>query len=371
VQQAETIPFLDLGRESEALSSELVDALERVLANGRFILGPEVEAFEHEFAAYCGRLHGVGVGNGLDALQLIMRAAGVGRGDEVIVPAYTAVATWMAANLVGARPVGVDVDAETFTIDPQCVVEAVTERTRAIVAVHLFGQPAHMEPLVEIAREHRLLLVEDAAQAHGARYRGRVVGSLADAAAFSFYPTKNLGAFGDGGAVVTDDAALADRVRMLRTYGWRDRDESEILGVNTRLDELQAAMLRVKLGRLDAWNRLRRELADRYCERLREVDAIRLPHVAEDVEPVWHLFVVRDRRRDALAAALRDRGIGTLVHYSPLPHLTAAYRDEGWRAGAFPIAESLAAQALSLPLQPSLPVDAVDAVCAAICAHHA
>jgi dTDP-4-amino-4,6-dideoxygalactose transaminase len=363
-----TIPFLDLRAESEELRAELLECFERVLASGHYILGPEVEAFESEFAAHCDRRHCIGVGNGLDALQLLMRAAGVGPGDEVLVPAYTAVATWMAVNLVGATPIGVDIDPSTFTIDPERAAAAVTERSKALIAVHLFGQPADMRPLATLARNRDLILIEDAAQAHGARYDGAAVGSLGDAAAFSFYPTKNLGAVGDGGAVVTNDPELADRVRLLRAYGWRDRSESEVLGLNSRLDELQAAILRVKLGRLDLWNKRRRAIANEYCTALREKSSVVLPRVPDWAEPAWHLFVIRHERRNALSDSLSATGIGTLVHYDPLPHMTRAYQEKGWGHGAFPVAESLAATALSLPLSPQLDANAVRSVCDAILA---
>ncbi|MBA3347673.1 MAG: DegT/DnrJ/EryC1/StrS family aminotransferase [Actinobacteria bacterium] len=360
------IPFLDLRREARELEAELGAAFARVNECGRYVLGPEVEAFEREFAAFCGQAHCVGVGNGLDALQLVFRAHELGPGDEVIVPAYTAVATWMAVTLVGATPVGVDVCFDTYNLDPELVGAAITSKTRAIVPVHLFGQPADIPALVEIASEHGLVLIEDAAQAHGAQYGGRLVGALAHASTYSFYPTKNLAALGDGGAVTTDDADLADRVRLLRAYGWRERGESETMGLNSRLDELQAAFLRVKLRRLEAWNRRRRELAAHYCAGLSAAPGVNLPHVPEWANPVWHLFVVGHDRRDELAVRLAEMGIGTLVHYEPLPHLTRAYRATGWEEGALPVAERLATCALSLPLSPQLSDEEADVVVAAV-----
>ena len=360
------IPFLDLRREAHELEEELAAALARVNAGGRYILGPEVEAFEREFARFTTQSHCVGVGNGLDALQLVLRALGIGAGDEVIVPAYTAVATWMAVSLVGATPVGVDVRRDTFNLDPELVPAAVTARTRAVVPVHLFGQPADMPALEEVARHYGLAVIEDAAQAHGARYHGRPVGSSATATTYSFYPTKNLAALGDGGAVATDDDELADRVRMLRTYGWRDRSVSEAIGVNSRLDELQAAFLRVKLKRLSHWNARRAEIATTYRDTLGDLEWVRVPYVPDWAEPVWHLFVLLADERDELATRLERMGVGTLVHYDPLPHLTPAYRSAGWRPTSLPVAEGVAARALSLPLSPHLCNEEVEQVVDAV-----
>lgn len=360
------VPYLDLHASVAELRAETDDAISRVLGSGRYVLGPEVEAFESEFAAYCGVRHCIGVGNGLDALQLLLRALQIGPGDEVVVPGYTAVATWMAATLVGATPVGADIGATTWTLDPDRVAAAVTRRTRAVIAVHLFGHPAAMESLAQLADHYGLVLIEDAAQAHGALHNGLRAGGLARAAAFSFYPTKNLGALGDGGAITTNDDELADAVRRLRTYGWRERDISELKGVNSRLDELQAAILRVRLRHLERWNLRRAEIAAFYRAAL--ADRVGTPTVAPWAEPVWHLFVITTRNRDALREELARRGIGTLVHYSPLPHLTPAYRADGWTDGALPIAERLAEMSVSLPLYPQLRDEAcrevVDAVLA-------
>jgi dTDP-3-amino-3,4,6-trideoxy-alpha-D-glucose transaminase len=361
-----TIPFLDLRAEHEEIRADLDAAISRVIESGQYILGGEVAAFEDEFAAFCGVRNCVTVGNGTDALQLILRAEGIGRGDEVLVPAYTAVATWMAVSLVGATPVGLDVDPRTANIDASLVEAAITPRTRAVIGVHLFGRPADMDPLNEQAERHGLAVFEDAAQAHGARYRGRRVGSLARAAAFSFYPTKNLGAIGDGGAVTTDDDELADTVRRLRTYGWKERDRSELKGLNSRLDELQAAILRLKLSHLEAWNERRGALAARYLTTLRQAD-VDLPSPGQDVEPVWHLFVVGVDDRDRLRGRIA-RDFETLVHYRPLPHLTPAYFEDGWREGAFPVAERLSSRALSLPLYPQLSPERCDAVAAGVTA---
>jgi dTDP-3-amino-3,4,6-trideoxy-alpha-D-glucose transaminase len=358
------IPFLDLRAGVTEIWDELEPALRRVHTGGHYILGPEVEAFEQEFASFCGVPHCVGVASGFDAIQLILRALGVGAGDEVIVPAYTAVPTWMAVSAVGAVPVGVDADEATWNVDAARVDGAITDRTKAIVAVHLFGQPAAMKQLSDVASRHRLPLIEDAAQAHGASVDGRRVGGLGVAAAFSFYPTKNLGALGDGGAVTTDDDALAETVRRLRMYGSSARDVSESKGINSRLDEVQAAVLRVRLRQLDRWNDRRRELAARYVAALG--GGLPMPRPPHGTEPVWHLFAVAHPSRDTLRHALADRGIGTLVHYFPLPHLTPAYRADGWREGSLPIAEGLSERSLSLPLYPQLGDDDQDAVIAAV-----
>jgi dTDP-4-amino-4,6-dideoxygalactose transaminase len=353
---------MDLAAGAAAAGDELEAAYRRVVASGWWVLGEEVAAFEVSFAEYCGVRHCVGVASGLDALQLTLRALGIGAGDEVLVPGYTAVATWMAVSLTGARPVGVDVSPEGWAIDPALLDAAWTPRTRAVVPVHLCGRPADLDAIGAWAAERDLLLIEDACQAHGAVWGGARVGSLAAAGAFSFYPTKNLGAIGDGGAVTTNDDALADRLRLLRTYGWRARGDSEIVGDNSRLDELQAAFLRVRLARLDQANARRRELAARYRAGLADVPGLALP--ADGPGHVWHLFVVAHERRDALRVALADRGVGTLVHYEVPPHRTQAYA--GREPAVLPVTEQLAARVLSLPLHPQLSDAAADAVIAAV-----
>jgi dTDP-4-amino-4,6-dideoxygalactose transaminase len=348
------IPFNDLRAGIDELREELDVAWRGILDGGQYILGKQVEAFEREFAAFCGVRCCIGVGNGLDALQLLLRAHEIGPGDEVLVPAYTAVATWMGVTALGAKPVGVDVDLTRWGMDPALIEAAVTPRTKAIIPVHLFGQPADMDPINEVAAAHGLPVIEDCAQAHGATYGGRRVGGLGLAGAFSFYPTKNLGAIGDGGAVVTDDEALAEKIRMLRTYGWRQRDNSEIIGLNSRLDELQAALLRVKLRHLSSWNERRRQLARDYHSGLSGLKGLSLPSEQAGTEHVWHLYVVQSGERARLQRALANDGIETLIHYSPLPHLTVAFQAAGWSPGAFPIAEMLSDRALSLPLFPHL-----------------
>jgi len=357
-----SVPFLDVKAGYCELRAELDAAMRRVMESGWYILGEEVEAFERELAAYCGVKHCVGVANGLDALHLMLRAAGIGSGDEVIVPSNTYIATWLAVTHAGARPVPVEPDPRTYNLDPNRIEAAITPRTRAILAVHLYGQPAAMSAIREIAGARGLRVFEDAAQGHGGRAGAQRTGALGDGAGWSFYPGKNLGAYGDAGAVTTGDDALADRVRVLRNYGSRVKYRNEIPGFNSRLDPLQAALLRVKLPRLYAWNERRRRIAARYLQELRGVAELVLPEVAADVEPVWHLFVVRHPRRDALQRHLEARSIGTLIHYPVPPHCSEAYRSLGFTRGAFPIAEEIAESALSLPIGPHLSDAGVDAV---------
>ena len=360
------IPFLDLKIPYLELKEEMDAAYRHVMESGWYILGKEVEAFETEFAVYCGVKYCVGVGNGLEALHLILRGYGIGLGDEVIVPANTYIATWLAVSYAGATPVPVEPDERTYNIDPARIEEAITKRTRAIMPVHLYGQLADMDPINEIAQRHGLKVIEDTAQAHGARYRGRIAGSLGDAAGFSFYPTKNLGAIGDGGAVLTNDADLADKVRVLRNYGSHVKYENEVKGFNSRLDELQAAFLRVKLHHLDEWNDRRRKLTAAYLERLSSIPDLVVPYAPEWAEPVWHQFVIRHPRRDALQTYLKESGIGTLIHYPLPPHLSGAYSDMEYKEGSFPVTERIAASILSLPMGLHLGEDAVTSVAEAI-----
>lgn len=354
-----TIPFLDLHSMHDPLAGELRAALDAVLTRSHYVLGPALEAFEDDFAAYCSTRHCVGVANGLDALHLILRAYGIGPGDEVIVPAHTFIATWLAVSHAGAAVVPVDVDAATGNLDPSRVAAALTPRTRAVMPVHLYGQPADIDGLRDAIGGRDLRIIEDAAQAHGARYRGRTVGSLGSAAGFSFYPGKNLGALGDGGAIVTDDDTLADAVRRLRNYGSAVKYHHETVGWNSRLDELQAAFLRVKMSHLEAWTAARRNAARAYLQGLAGLPGLVLPSPTEGCEPVWHLFVVRSSRRDELQAHLAARGIGTLIHYPVPPHLQGAYLPLGHRPGDFPAAEAWAREALSLPLWPGVPTGPV------------
>ena len=346
------VPFLDVGATYRELRAAHDAAYHRVMDSGWVLLGRELEAFEAEFAAYCGVPHCVGVANGLDALHLVLRAWGIGPGDEVIVPSNTYIASWLAVSMTGATPVPVEPDEATFNLDPARLGAALTPRTRALMPVHLYGQAADMGPIMAFAAVHGLKVVEDNAQAQGARYRGRVTGGLGHAAGNSFYPGKNLGAFGDGGAVTTADAELADRVRALRNYGSRKKYFNEVPGVNSRLDELQAAFLRVKLPHLDAWNARRHEQAAFYRQELACLPGLTLPTEVAGAESAWHLFVVRHTRRDELQAHLTTAGVGTLVHYPVPPHLSGAYAAAGWQRGAFPVAERLADTVLSLPIGP-------------------
>jgi dTDP-3-amino-3,4,6-trideoxy-alpha-D-glucose transaminase len=360
------VPFLDLRAPYIELQTEIDQAVQRVLGSGRYLFGPELEAFEQEFAAYCDADHCVAVGNGGVAIELVLRALDIGPGDEVIVPSHTFIATWVAVSAVGARPVPVEPDERTANIDPARIEAAVTPRTRAIIPVHLYGQPADLEPITKLAERHGLAVVEDAAQAHGARHHGRRVGAGSLAATFSFYPGKNLGALGDGGAVVTSDAALADRLRLRRNYGSRVKYHHEVKAGNTRMDELQAAVLRVKLRRLDEWNARRSAIAGRYLRELADVDVLEPPAVEPWAEPVWHLFVVRSASRDVLQERLAGAGIGTLIHYPVPVHLSPAFASGAWPAGSLPLAERLAAEVLSLPIGPHLSDREVDAVVAAV-----
>lgn len=360
------IPFLELGASVLELRPGLDAAYRRVMERGVFLGGPELAAFERSFADFCGAQHCVGVASGLDALTLVLRAWGVGQGDEVIVPANTYIATWLAVSAVGAAPAPVEPDRESFNLDPKRVELAITDRTRAILAVHLYGRCAPMEELALLARERGLLLLEDAAQSVGATHAGRRCGALGHAAAFSFYPTKNLGAFADAGAVVTQDAQLAARVRELGHYGASRKNHHLRKGGNSRMEELQAAFLRVKLEHLEPWNERRRELAAVYRAKLAGHPRLVLPDEAPDGRSAWHLFVARVAERDALRRALAERGVETAVHYPVPPHLSPAYAEERSRFLALPVTEELAETVLSLPLHPHLGEDRVRVVCDAV-----
>jgi dTDP-4-amino-4,6-dideoxygalactose transaminase len=359
------IPFLDLKAPHVELQSALDHAYHRVMDSGWYLLGKELEAFENEFAAYCGARHCIGVGNGLEALHLILRALDVGVGDEVIVPSNTYIATWLAVSYAGACPVPVEPDYATFNIDPGRIEAAITPRTKAILAVHLYGQPADMDSINGIAYKYGLRVIEDAAQAHGARYKGRRTGSLGDAAGFSFYPGKNLGALGDGGAVVTDDNDIADKVRLFRNYGSRIKYKNEVKGYNSRLDELQAAFLRVKLTCLDEWNTRRASIALYYLEALRDSE-LSIPFVPDWAEPAWHLFVLRLKERQRLIDQLNRHEVGWLIHYPLPPHLQKAYHEMSLIEGTFPIAEQMAREVVSIPIGPHLSHEQASTI-AAIC----
>lgn len=348
------IPFLELLPTYKELQPEFDAAYHRVMESGWYLLGKELEAFEAEFAAFCGAKYCVGCGNGLDALHLILRAYGIGPGDEVVVPAHTFIATWLAVSYAGATPIPVDVEHVYYNIDPSKIEAAITPRTKAIMPVHLYGHPADMDPIRAIAEKHQLKVIEDAAQAHGAVYRGIKCGCLGNAAGFSFYPGKNLGAFSDAGAVVTNEADVAEKARALRNYGAAVKYQHERLGINSRIDELTAAFLRVKLARLEEWNMRRRCVAADYLSALKGVADIVLPHVMEGCGHAWHLFVVRHRQRNLLHETLSEEGIGSLIHYPVPAHLSGAYKELGYKRGTFPVAEQLADEVLSLPIGPHL-----------------
>ena len=347
------IPFLDLKAPHKELRAELREAFERVLDSGCYIQGPELKSFEQEFANYSEVEHCIGVGNGLDALHLILRAYNIGMGDEVIVPSNTYIATWLAASYVGATPVPVEPDVRTYNINPDLIEASITSRTKAIIAVHLYGQPADMDAINIVAKKYNIKVIEDAAQAHGARYKGRRVGSLGDAAGFSFYPGKNLGAIGDGGAVTTNDLELARKIRMLGNYGSSVKYHNEVKGYNSRLDELQAAFLKEKLKKLDEWNDRRKVIADEYHNKLAGRNLV-LPFVPEWADPVWHLFVVRDLKRDQLQRILAELGIITMIHYPIPPHLQPAYAELNYSQGDFNLAEAMHKEVLSLPIGPHM-----------------
>lgn len=358
------IPFVDLKAQYASIAPQILETTERVLESTAYILGEEIPAFEREFAAYCDVGYAVGVDSGTSALELALRAFDIGPGDEVITVANTFVATVFAIAYTGATPVLVDADPITYNLDPGKIEAAITPRTRAILPVHLYGQPADMDPIMDIARRHDLIVIEDACQAHGARYQGQRVGGIGHAATFSFYPAKNLGAYGDGGMVVTNDAQVADTLQLLRNYGQREKYHHLRTGYNRRLDTLQAALLRVKLPYLDGWNAARRRIADRYAEVLPE--SVVIPEVPGYAEPVWHLYVIQVPERDALRAYLAERGIATGIHYPiPIPLLPAC-QDLGHKAGDFPVTEAAAEQILSLPMYAEMTDADVDVVADAI-----
>jgi dTDP-4-amino-4,6-dideoxygalactose transaminase len=365
---AEPIPpvaFLDLGATYRELQDELDGAWRRVMESGWFVLGTELTAFEERYARSVEADHAIGVASGLDALVLALRALDIGPGDEVIVPSNTYVATWLAVSAVGAVPVPVEPDPTSHCMDPANIEAAITPATRAILPVHLYGHPADLEPIIDIARRHGCAVIDDAAQAHGARYQGRAIGAIADITCWSFYPGKNLGAYGDGGAVTTDRADLADRVRLLRNYGSREKYVNVERGVNSRLDELQAALLGVKIAHLADWNQRRARIAARYLDAFAGLSGLHLPSESEHVTHAWHLFVIRSPERDALQARLAAEGIQTLIHYPIPPHRQEAYADLAQRA-PLPLAEQLADEVISLPIGPHLTDADVDRVIGAV-----
>lgn len=363
------VPFLDLSAGYLELKPEIDAAISRVLNSGQYVLGEEVELFESEWAAYCAAKYTIGVGNGFDALHLGLLALGVGPGDEVIVPSNTYIATWLAVSQCGATPIPVEPDETTYNIDPTRIEGAITSRTKVILPVHLYGQPVDLDPVLSLAKKYNLRVLEDAAQAHGARYKGKRIGSHGDAVAWSFYPGKNLGAFGDGGAVTTNDSGIADHIRLLRNYGSRIKYVNEVQGFNTRLDPIQAAILRIKLKVLDDWNERRKVIAGKYLgcfyERTAQIKAANMenqiriiyPNVPEYADPAWHLFVIRHKYRDQIQRQLINAGISTMIHYPIPPYRQKSYAGLCMNQFGFPIAESMAKQVLSLPIGPHLNVE--------------
>lgn len=345
------IPFLELKTEYQTLKAELDFAYQQVMESGTYIWGKSLQDFERDFSEYCETDYCVGVGNGLEALTLILLANGLGPGDDVIVPANTHIATWLAVSKIGARPVPVEPVHATFNIDPDRIKQALTSATKAIIGVHLYGAPFDIDPVIEFAACHGLKVFADAAQAHGALYKERGASSLVDAAGFSFYPTKNLGAYGDGGAVVTNNPEIAEKVRILSNYGSDRKDNYRYQGINSRLDPLQAAFLNVKLSYLDEWNQTRRKLANLYITILKDAPGVILPIYPDEITPVWHLFVIRYTQRDNLKAHLKNMGIDTLIHYPIPPHLSGAYSGQ-FQKGGFLISEKMSDTILSLPLHP-------------------
>lgn len=360
------VPFLSFSPQHDPIREEVLAALGRVYDSQWYVLGEAVRCFETAYAVFSGAQHCVGVANGLDALHMALLALGIGPGDEVIVPSNTYIATWLAVSYVGATPVSVEPDPATFNLDPTRIEAAITARTRVIMPVHLYGQACEMAPIMEIARRHNLFVIEDNAQAQGATADGQVTGSFGNVNGTSFYPGKNLGALGDAGAVTTNDETLAQKIRTLRNYGSQQKYYNEVIGYNSRLDEMQAAALSVKLQYLPEWTRQRQQVAAWYNEHLREVGDLRLPVTAQGSTHVYHLYVVRTAQRAALQQHLTAAGIGTLIHYPVPPHLQQAYADWGYQPGAFPIAEELANTCLSLPMWPGMTEEHVATVATSV-----
>jgi dTDP-4-amino-4,6-dideoxygalactose transaminase len=358
------VPFLDLNAQYRSIKTEVDAAIQAVLDTSAFILGPAVTEFENNFAQFIGVKHAVGVDSGTQAIELALRAVDLQPGDEVIAPANTFIASVLPVSRLGAKPVFVEIDPQTYNLDTNRLESTITPKTRVILPVHLYGQPViEMERILEIANNHHLVVIEDAAQAHGALYKGKRVGSFGKAAAFSFYPGKNLGAYGDGGMVVTNDDDVAEKIRQLRNYGQTKKYHHEELGFNHRLDSIQAAVLDIKLKYLDQWNEARRQHAKRYIHKLQNVEEITLPHIPSEVEPVWHIFAIRAKNRDQLQAYLHEYGISTGIHY-PIPiHLLKSYRNLEYEKGDFPLTESIAEELLSLPMFAELSDEQIDFIC--------
>lgn len=357
------VPFVDLKAQYRTIASQVDEAISRVVSDADFVLGRDVEMFEQEFADFCEAQHAVGVDSGTSALELVLRAYDIGEGSEVITVSHTFIATVASISYTGARPVLVDIDRDTYNIDPARIEAAITDRTKAVVPVHLYGQPADMDPLLAIARKHNLIVIEDACQAHGARYKGKRVGSLGDAGCFSFYPGKNLGAYGDAGMVVTNNKETAERIRLLRNYGQPTKYQHIIMGYNRRLDSLQAAVLRVKLKRLDEWNASRQRAARLYNELLENVPGIRTPYTAEESSHAYHLYVVQHSQRGRLVSYLREQGVATGLHYPTPVHLQTCYQDLGIQPGALPVTEASASRVMSLPMFAEITDEQIRYVC--------
>ena len=357
------VQFIDFRKQYETVKNDIDVGLKRVFETGNFILGKEEKDFENEFAKYCDAQYAVGVNSGTDALYLAVAALDIGEGDEVILPTFTFIATALCVSYTGAKPVFVDIEPETYNIDPQTIAKVITPRTKAIIPVHIYGQPANMQEILAIARTHQLKVIEDAAQAHGAAYKGRRVGSLGDVACFSFYPTKGLGAFGDGGMIVTNDPEIYEKALMLRDYGRKGRYEHKIKGYNSRLDTVQAVILSAKLKHLDKWNKMRVEKAAYYDEYLKKTKGVKLPKTKNDRTHVYQTFAVRMKNRDKVCQALQNKGIGVLIHY-PIPlHLQEAYQELGHQYGDFPVSEEIAGEILSLPMFPHITKKQIQYVC--------
>ena len=356
------VDFLDLRATYLELKEEIDAAVSNVLASGQYVLGGEVEKFEAEWANYCGARFALGLANGLDALILALRALGISHGDEVIVPSNTYIATWLAVSAVGATPIPVEPDYSTFNIDENLIEAAITTRTKAILPVHLYGHAANLDAIISISRKYNIPVIEDAAQAHGCRYKGSKIGSHGDIVCWSFYPGKNLGAFGDGGAITTNREDLFEKIKVLRNYGSSRKYVNDVKGVNSRLDPIQAAVLRVKLAHLDCWTERRRAIANIYDENLVNSGLI-LPHAPNYTDPVWHLYVVRSAKRDFLHQKLCSKNISTLIHYPIPPHMQSAYLGYGFDDSSFPIAKQLSSEILSLPMGPHLDHNSIEYVC--------
>lgn len=360
------VPFIDFSEQYRTIKGRIDEGLRCVFERGDFILGEEEQAFEEQFARYCGAKHAVGVNSGTDALYLALGALNITVGDEVIIPTFTFIATALCISYTGAKPVFVDIEEETYNIDPERLEEVITDKTRAIIPVHLYGQPANMDEIASVARKHDIAIIEDACQAHGATYRGRKTGALGDIGCFSFYPTKSLGAFGDGGMVVTDNDEIHRKILMLRDYGRKGRYEHKIKGYNSRLDTVQAVILSAKLNYLDEWNRMRNTHASHYCGLLKEVPGITIPAVKENRTHVFQTFAVRLSSRDRVCGEMKKKGVGVLIHY-PIPvHLQEAYADLGHKKGDFPVSERVAGEILSLPMFPHMSKEQIEYVCAAL-----